>query len=96
MRLDIPTGWRTLLVASCYTRKDVVDWLEESVDVIPDWPANSPDLNPIELLWSVLKAAVRKFHPQTIDELKAVLQAAWKSIPQTIDGLVDSFPARLV
>jgi hypothetical protein len=29
-------------VAPCYTARAVVDWLEESVDLITDWPANSP------------------------------------------------------
>jgi transposase len=82
--------------APCHTKQEVVDWLEESVDLIVDWPANSPDLNPIELLWAVLKSAVRKFRPQTIEALKAVLQAAWNCISQrTIDLLTDSFPARL-
>jgi transposase len=82
--------------ARCHTAHEVVDWLEESVDLIVDWPANSPDLNPIELLWAVLKAAVQKFRPETLDDLKVVLQAAWDSISQdTIDRLVASFPARL-
>jgi hypothetical protein len=83
--------------ATCYTAAEVVDWLEESLDLIPDWPANSPDLNPIELLWAILKAAVRKFHPKTLDELRVVLQAAWNSISQEmIDRLVGSFPTRLI
>jgi transposase len=36
--------------ASCHTSQVALDWLEESVDLIFDWPANSPDLSPIKLL----------------------------------------------
>jgi hypothetical protein len=36
--------------ACCQTAGHVVDWPEEPCDVIADWSANSPDLNPIELL----------------------------------------------
>jgi hypothetical protein len=73
-----------------------LDWLEESVDVIVDWPPNSPDLSPIELLWTILKKFVRKVKSQTIDELKSSLMAAWAMIPQdTIDRLCEGFATPL-
>jgi transposase len=49
--------------------------------MICDWPANSPDLNPIKLLWAILKAIVAKLGPKTVDELKTVLAHAWDWIP---------------
>jgi transposase len=33
----------------------------------------SPDFNPIEMLWSVIKAFIRQFKPQTLDALQKVL-----------------------
>jgi hypothetical protein len=30
----------------CHTSQAALDWLEESVDLIVGWPANSPDLSP--------------------------------------------------
>jgi hypothetical protein len=82
--------------APCHTATETMDWLEESVDVLSGWPANSPDLNPIELLWAILKAAVSRLRPQTIDGLKEVLQASWDRISQTtIDKLCSPFEARL-
>jgi hypothetical protein len=32
---------------------------------ILDWPAKSPDANPIENLWSHLKITANQFHPET-------------------------------
>jgi transposase len=72
------------------------NWLEESIDVIIDWPANSLDLSPIEALWAILKKLVERINPQRIEDLKAALIAAWALIRQTsIDRLCQGFQSRL-
>ena len=38
-----------------------------------DWPSNSPDINPIENMWSILKRRVEKRKPSNIDELDQFL-----------------------
>lgn len=63
-----------------------------------DWPARSPDLNPIEHVWDVLKRRVRSVQPapQTIRELKNVITAEWERIPQeTIKDILASMPRRM-
>lgn len=44
-----------------------------------DWPASSPDLNPIENVWKLLKDNIQKREnfPRTVDELKASLREEW-------------------
>ena len=47
---------------------------------IPKWPPNSPDLSPIELIWSITKGMLNIFSPTSLEELKEALQKIWNSI----------------
>ncbi|GFV31744.1 transposable element Tcb1 transposase [Trichonephila clavipes] len=56
-----------------------------------DWPARSPDLNPIEHVWVFLgrRLAARTLPPVTIRELRLALQDEWAAMPQQlIDTLI--------
>ena len=48
--------------ASIHTAKKVVQWLREH-GIVLEWPPYSPDMNPIEHLWFLLKAHVYKHNP---------------------------------
>lgn len=43
-------------------------------------PRYSPELNPIEMCWSVLKAWVRSRAPQVLERLIAAVQEAWGNV----------------
>ncbi|XP_055794361.1 uncharacterized protein LOC129865523 isoform X2 [Salvelinus fontinalis] len=45
------------------------------------WPPQSPDLNPIEMIWDELNRRVKKKHPTSAQHMWELLQDCWKSIP---------------
>jgi len=62
-----------------------------------EWPANSPDLNPIEHLWDELirRVEARPAKLTTLRDLRLALLEEWENIPQeNIRTLVDSMPQK--
>ncbi len=43
-------------------------------------PAYSPELNPIEMCWSVMKAWIRRAAPRSLDRVRGSLQRAWERV----------------
>ncbi|CAG9133467.1 unnamed protein product [Plutella xylostella] len=84
--------------ARCHTARVSRQFLREKELRTMDWPALSPDLNPIEHLWDELKRRVRARNPvpASVDELKTALLEEWDGIPQeTVKKLIRSMRNRL-
>ena len=83
--------------APCHKAKVITKWLgEQNIDILGPWPGNSPDLNPIENLWSILKRRVDKQKPTNSDKLQALIMQEWAAISQDVaQKLIDSMPGRI-
>ncbi len=56
----------------------------------------SPDLNPTEHMWGILKRQVEKHHVSNIQQLRDVIMEEWKRMPATAcAALVNSMPRRI-
>ena len=72
-------------------------YLEQATIVRMEWPARSPDLNPIEHAWDMLQTAVssRPVQPTSVQELRQALLEEWYQIPQyKIRRLISSMRRR--
>jgi len=65
------------------------------INTCKSWPPNSPDLNPIENVWAVMKQQVYSRHYNTLAELKAAVEEAWQGLPLSyLKTLMASFSSR--
>ena len=75
-----------------FQQNNATQWFEDNniqVLVLP-WPAQSPDLNPIECLWVHLKKKLRDY------QNCGRVAEEWNSItPETCQRLIESMPRRI-
>jgi len=57
------------------------------------WPANSPDLNSIEIVWNLMKKRLKYMNIDTVQLIKEALLRAWEQIcAETVRHLISSMP----
>ena len=70
--------------ASSHTAKHMLAFFSEVGLTVLPWPANSPYLNPIENIWSVLKQRVEKHAVKTKDDLIRVVKEEWSGLEMNL------------
>ena len=87
--------------APCHTARMTRRWFEEmSIRLLDGWPANSPDLSPIEQIWAIAKIyIIRRYGMKTPlrnDQLQGAVFDAYQNIePSTIAILTRSVKFRV-
>jgi transposase len=83
--------------APCHTSRKVMAFLKQNKISVMDWPGNSPDLNPIENLWSIIKGKLKKNHQLTsLPQLIQAIKQEWIALPRSLMlKLAHSMPNRI-
>jgi transposase len=81
-----------------HTCKKVREWLDDQEFRTMVWPAQSPDLNPLEHLWGHLKRRLveHEHPPKGMEELWRRIEEEWNKIPAEVcQKLIESMPRRI-
>jgi len=69
--------------APCHTARGTMQMLKDNLIIVRPWPAKSPDLNPIEHLWDMLKRRIRRHPPpNNVADLERLATEGWENIIQ--------------
>ena len=77
--------------------KLVKDWKNKNKINFISWPACSPDLNPIENLWGLLKRHLRKQSFMNENELTNSILLFWEQLDyDVINNMINSMQTRII
>ncbi|KAK3535396.1 hypothetical protein QTP70_012260 [Hemibagrus guttatus] len=80
-----------------HTSKSTSEWLKKNKMKTLEWPSQSPDLNPIEMLWHDLKKVVHARKPSNVAELQQFCKDEWAKIPpQRCNRIIASYRKHLI
>ena len=82
--------------AGCHVSRKTKKHIADTGARLLEWPPKSPDLNPVEVLWSLLQSKAAEDHPMSVAELVKAVRKAWRRMPQaTINAVVRDFDRKI-
>ena len=83
--------------APVHTAKSVLSWFKGNKIPVLDWPARSPDLNPLDYgIWGILETKVCEKKPRSEVELKCAIRKAVSELcPNVVRKTVLQFKKRM-
>ena len=82
--------------APCHRACIVKQWMVSEQRETMSWPAQSPDLNPIENAWAELKRRIECKNVNSLDELWNLSKIEWQEMQESfLVNLVESMPRRI-
>ena len=81
-----------------HTSGTATDYMEDvGLEWIADWPASSPDLNPIENVWGLMEKEIKKLYIKNLISLKRRIHGVWRRLTtrQRLSSLANSMDDRL-
>ncbi|GIY36809.1 transposable element Tc1 transposase [Caerostris darwini] len=79
-----------------HTSRNVINWIDNKQLQVLDWPAKSPDLNPIENVWAEMERLTNNRHVSTKEELWELIENTFSELLQEyIEKLIKSMPNRI-
>jgi len=82
-------------LAPCHCSKKVKKFLSDNNIEVLKWPGDSPDLNPIENLWAIIKKELQNYDCTTTTKLIGATISIWYrggEITKMCEKLVESMP----
>ena len=89
------------MITHRFTAKQTTKFFEQAQISVMEWPAQSPDLNPIEHLWDTIDRMTRLRMAESnsgtnLESLYRCLQESWSNVPpDTLFNLLQSMPNRI-
>ena len=81
------------------SRYTIAELERRVIQLLRPWPANSPDLNPIETIWNRMKDWIQRNYPpfMKLAELRVAVTRAWNEgiTSRDLCRVLDSMPSRM-
>ena len=84
--------------APCHKAEDILKYLKEQQIQILEWPPYSPDLSPIENLWTIIKRRLNEEGSLSRNDLEKRLEQLWnydRYMTPHVNKLIESMPRRI-